>query len=211
MRRVVLIDGENLVHAIMTLLSAPDRDEADRSVANRFDFRGLLDELLGGEAVDEILWFGTHLQRYSFDDEILEKSEAHIKWQSQFVNHILLQGIQFIKVGYLRARESEACVECGHSSWRLIEKGVDVGLAVHMLAEAHEDTEIVVVSGDTDLMPAFKQARKQGAKVVHVAYEHRPVAALSRVSDSTVTITSSLALQYRDRLLARMKKSPVSK
>ena len=204
MKRIVLIDGENLVHALMALLSEADRDEAARSVVDRFDFKGLLNDLLGNAPIDEILWFGTHLQRYDFDDEIREKSEAHIKWQSHFVNHILLQGIQYIKVGYLRARESDLCAECGHSNWRLIEKGVDVGLAVHMLAEANKDTELVVVSADTDLMPAFRQARKQGAKVVHIAYEHRPVAALTRVSDGTLLITSALAMKYRTILLARL-------
>lgn len=204
MKRIVLIDGENLVHALMALLSEADRDEAARSVVDRFDFKGLLNDLLGGVPIDEILWFGTHLQRYDFDDEIREKSEAHIKWQSHFVNHILLQGIQYIKVGYLRARESDLCAECGHSNWRLIEKGVDVGLAVHMLAEADEQTELIVVSADTDLLPAFKQARKMGAKVVHVGYEHRSVSALSRVSDRTLTITTPLVMKYRDILLARV-------
>lgn len=203
MRRIVLIDGENLVHAIMALLSPRDRDEADRSVVNRFNFQGMIEELLG-TSVDEILWFGTHLQRYDFDNEIREKTEAHILWQSHFVNHILLQDIQFIKVGYLRARESDVCVECGHSTWQLIEKGVDVGLAVHMLSEANTDTELIVISADTDLLPAFRQARKLGAKVTHVGYEHRSVSALTRAADTTLTITGALVVKYRDVLLARL-------
>lgn len=118
-----------------------------------------------------------------------------MRQQSYFVNDIQKQRITFIKVGYLRAREVEC--EQGHTSWKLTEKGVDVGLAVRIVAEANPDTEIVVVSADTDLLPAFKAATKLGAKLIHIGYEYRPIASLSRAANATRTITIPLARRYK--------------
>lgn len=114
------------------------------------------------------------------------------------MNHIQAQKIQFIKVGYLRAREVDPCVNCGHQGWKLAEKGVDVGLAVRAVADANDQTEIVVVSADTDLLPALQQAKKRGAKMIHIGYEYRPIAALSRAADITRMITLPLAEKYKN-------------
>ena len=120
----------------------------------------------------------------------------YIRNQAKFMNHIQQQKIQFIKVGYLRARELDPCQQCQHASWKLTEKGVDVGLAVRAVVEASEDTELVIVSADTDLLPALQQAKKRGARLIHVGYEYRPIAALSRAADITRTITLPLAQKY---------------
>jgi uncharacterized LabA/DUF88 family protein len=113
------------------------------------------------------------------------------------MNLIQLQKIHFIKVGYLRARESDPCEKCSHQTWKLTEKGVDVGLAVRMLGEANPDTEIVVISADTDLLPAFKATSKLGAKLMHVGYETSPVYALIKASDKNRVITLPLAQKYK--------------
>ncbi len=194
MRRIVLIDGENLVYGLRHLLGS-DEQKANRSDIDGFDFRGLLEEILQDNLPSEILWFGARLRIYDENEEIKLKSEAAVRQQSYFVNDIQKQRITFIKVGYLRAREVEC--EQGHTSWKLTEKGVDVGLAVRIVAEADKDTEIVVVSADTDLLPAFKAATKLGAKLIHIGYEYRPIASLSRVANATRTITIPLARKYR--------------
>jgi uncharacterized LabA/DUF88 family protein len=200
MRRIVLIDGENLTYGLRKLLNEDARyDKAPRSVLNGYSFRKLIEELLEDEKPNEILWFGARLRRYDNNDQILAKSEAAIALQAGFVNMLQAQKITFIKVGYLRARESEPCNSCGNSEWNLVEKGVDVGLAVRMLQEANPDTEIVVMSADTDLLPALRAARKMGAKIMHIGYEHQPIAALSTNSDVTRLITKPLAKKCKER------------
>ena len=113
------------------------------------------------------------------------------------MNDIQAQQILFVKVGYLRARETDLCEICRHQTWKLAEKGVDVGLAVRMVLEANSETEVVVISADTDLLPAFTAASKAGAKVMHISYETRPVYALTKASDKTRIITLPLAQKYR--------------
>ncbi len=193
MRRVVLIDGENLVYGLRQLLGH-DGKKADRAALERFDFRGLLEEILQDNLPVQILWFGARLRIYEQNDDLKRKSESAVRQQSFFVNDIQKQKITFIKVGYLRARE----VECGagHMTWKLTEKGVDVGLAVRMVTEANADTELVVVSADTDLLPAIKAATKLGSKIMHIGYEYRPIASLSREASATRTITIPLAIKY---------------
>lgn len=194
MKRVVLIDGENLVYGLRHLLGS-DGQKADRAAISGFDFRGLIEEILQDNLPSEILWFGARLRIYDQSEEIRLKSESAVKLQSYFVNDIQKQKITFIKVGYLRAREMECSL--GHTTWRLIEKGVDVGLAVRIVAEASPDTEVVVVSADTDLLPAFKAASKLGSRLIHIGYEHRPIVSLSRAANGNRTITIPLARKYK--------------
>ena len=79
----------------------------------------------------------------------------------------------------------------------MTEKGVDVGLAVRMVLEASSDTEIVVISADTDLLPAFIAAKKLEARLLHVGYETRPIYALTKASDITRMITLPLVQKYK--------------
>lgn len=159
--------------------------------------RGLIEEFLADNLPSEILWFGARLRLYDQSEDIKRKSSDAIKTQAKFMNQIQSQKIHFIKVGYLRARETDPCEKCSHKSWKLAEKGVDVGLAVRMVTEANKDTELVVISADTDLLPAFIASAKLGAKIIHVGYETRPIYALTKVSDKSRVITLPLAQKYK--------------
>ena len=194
MKRIVLIDGENLVYGLRHLLGG-DEKLADRAVVEKFAFRALIEEILQDNLPSQIIWFGARLHIYDQSEEIKIKSESAVRQQSFFVNEIQKQNIQFNKVGYLRAREVELPGQT--TEWKLVEKGVDVGLAVRIVTEANKDTEIVVISADTDLLPAFKAATKLGAKLIHIGYEYRPIASLSRSANATRTITIPLAQKYR--------------
>ena len=196
MRRIVLIDGENLVYGIRHLLG-DNGNKVTRSVVENYNFRGLIEELLADNLPSEVLWFGARLRLYDQTADIKKKSSEAIKYQAKFVNLIQKQKITFIKVGHLRARESDSCEKCGYKTWKLAEKGVDVGLAVRMVQEAGQDTEIVVISADTDLLPAFQASSKLGAKLMHIGYETSPIYALTKASDKTRTITLPLAQKYK--------------
>ena len=196
MRRVVLIDGENLVYGLRHLLGSKSI-KAARSAVENFNFRGLIDELLADNLPSEVLWFGAKLRLYEQSFDIKQKSSEAIKAQAKFMNHIQQQKITFIKVGYLRARESDPCEKCSHKTWKLAEKGVDVGLAVRMIQEANKSTEIVVISSDTDLLPAFLASAKLGAKLMHIGYETSPIYALTKASDKTRIITLPLAQKFK--------------
>lgn len=200
MRRIVLIDGENLTHGLRELLG-DGQEAAPRSAIDSFDFRGLIEEILSDEQPKEILWFGARMRRYTQSEEIKRRSEEAIAEQALFVNHIQQQRISFIKVGQLRAREAKPCPNCRRQEWLLIEKGVNVGMTVRMLAEANDQTELVLISADTDLLPAVRGAKKLNARVMLIGYEHRPVIAFAKEADATRMITRPLAQKYMEKRL----------
>lgn len=67
------------------------------------------------------------------------------------------------------------------------EKGVDVQLAVDIVIGAYEDMydTAVVVSSDTDLIPAIQQAKRLGKDVEYVGFAHQPTLALQKYVTST--------------------------
>lgn len=196
MARIALIDGENLLYGLRTLLGSSEGALADRSIFENFNFRGLIEDILIDELPREIVWFGARLRRYDHTPALLQKTTKAIYLQSKLVNTLQSQKITFIKVGYLRTRPSEACINCNHSEWKLSEKGVDVGLAVRVIQEANSKKDIILFSADTDLIPAVKVAKKQNSNVMFVGYEYQPINALSQEADTTRLITKPLAQKY---------------
>ena len=65
------------------------------------------------------------------------------------------------------------------------EKGVDVQIAVDLLIGAYEnlyDTAILV-SSDTDLIPALAKVREMKKKIEYIGFSHKPSYALIKYSD----------------------------
>ena len=63
---------------------------------------------------------------------------------------------------------------------RYHEKGVDVLMAVDLLVGAYEDLydTAILVSSDTDLIPALDKAREKGKKIEYIGFSHSPSYAL---------------------------------
>jgi uncharacterized LabA/DUF88 family protein len=76
------------------------------------------------------------------------------------------------------------------------EKGVDVNIAVDMLIATYENLcdRIYLLSSDTDLLPAIKQARKKGKAVTYVGFSHQPsVAMVATCSESRLLTKEDLS------------------
>jgi len=60
------------------------------------------------------------------------------------------------------------------------EKGVDVNIAVDILVNAYENLvdRIILVSSDTDLLPAINKAQEKGKTVEYVGFTHKPSLAM---------------------------------
>jgi uncharacterized LabA/DUF88 family protein len=195
MKKIILIDGENLIHGLCGLLSNKNT-KYDRFDLINYDFRGLVKEILPKPKAYKIYWFGTKLKLYRQSEYLIQKTRLAIDFQSHFINKLQDQGINFIKAGYLRARETEPCATCKKTHWKLTEKGVDVSIAVEMVSNANKNTEIVIISADTDLLPAFKASSKLGATLISVTYSNIKSTALSKESYRTIYIDKGLAQKY---------------
>lgn len=78
------------------------------------------------------------------------------------------------------------------------EKGVDVLMAVDMLVGAYEDQydTVIVVSSDTDLIPALAKVRAMGKKVEYVGFSHKPSYGLITHSDIRRLLTKEDVQRY---------------
>ena len=66
------------------------------------------------------------------------------------------------------------------SGGKLHEKGVDVNIAVDILVTTYEDLSdhIILVSSDTDLLPAIRKAKQKSKTVEYIGFSHQPSVAM---------------------------------
>ena len=84
----------------------------------------------------------------------------------------------------------------------LPEECVDVGIAVDMVRDAllGNADDIVLLSSDTDLIPAILVAREAGKEVTYVGFEDRLTKALFDKSNRTKVLRDSeVIVAYNDR------------
>jgi len=78
------------------------------------------------------------------------------------------------------------------------EKGVDVLIAVDLLVGTYEniyDTAILV-SSDTDLIPAIEKVRLKGKKIEYIGFSHKPSYGLIKNSDIRRLLTKEDLLPF---------------
>jgi len=92
------------------------------------------------------------------------------------------------------------------SDGKFHEKGVDVHLAVALLVAAYENLadRIIVVSSDTDLIPAIEKATVKGKLVEYIGFSHKVSLAMVRSCRETRTLTKSDLLSF----IEPQKRSP---
>ena len=69
------------------------------------------------------------------------------------------------------------------------EKGVDVNIAVDMLVATYENIcdHIILISSDTDLLPAILKAKQKGKTVEYVGFSHQAsLAMIANCSEPTL-------------------------
>ena len=78
------------------------------------------------------------------------------------------------------------------------EKGVDVLIAVDLLVGAYEDIfdTAILISSDTDLIPAIEKAREMKKKVEYIGFSHKPSYALIANSDVRRLLIKDELLEY---------------
>jgi len=160
-----------------------------------FDLSGLIRQLLPEEPEVEIRYYGTKLRSAGINDPATKlKAERMVESQRRLKRDLEKQGVTFISSGNLRVRDGVVCRNCGHQETIFQEKGVDVRLAVDLVREAISESQQVVLSSDSDLLPAIKAAKEIGSKITYIAFEKAVNRALVAVADNARTYTSKQAV-----------------
>ena len=97
-----------------------------------------------------------------------QKTQRLFNTQRKLLAHLKKQKIHY-SLGYLLK-----------SNNLFHEKGVDVNIAVDILVATYEDLcdHILLISSDTDLLPAVRKAQEKGKKVQYIGFSHKPSTAM---------------------------------
>lgn len=185
----VFIDGENMRHRLVSVLEGAHKIK-DSEDYFKADLRALIGNNLP-EQPEQISYYTTRIRQPDFDipetlrDKITSIQESHRRWIAELTN----QGIRVVKAGLLKVHENAPCYHCGRRTMVLQEKGVDVRMATEMVLAATRDgaRTIVVLSSDTDMIPALEVVRAAGTRVIYMCFEDEVNEALKLSTDELVT------------------------
>ncbi len=170
-RTVILIDGSNFYFKLKDLgLHTLD-----------FHFSQFIKFLAGNRKV---------IRSTYFVGEVRTDGTAHVQKlynnQQKLIARLKNHGVRY-QFGYLLKSDS-----------KFHEKGVDVHIAVALLVAAYENLadRIILISSDTDLIPAIAKAQEKGKIVEYVGFSHKISLALARSCRETRTLTRDDLLPF---------------
>lgn len=151
---IILIDGSNFYFKLKDLGLHKDP---------YFDFSGFAKTLAGKDKIIQATYYvgAVRTDGSSFTQKLFSK-------QRRLLSHLKKHRFTY-SLGYLLK-----------SNNKFHEKGVDVNIAVDMLVATYEDLcdSIILVSSDTDLLPAIKKAKEKGKNVQYIGFSHQPSLAM---------------------------------
>ena len=187
----VYIDGENLRHRLVSVLFNAGLI-GDSEEHFHFDVPKLLTDVLGEEP-EMINYYTTHIKMPEFEipQQLIEHIEAIQSSQHYWVDELTSQGVNVVKAGELKVRESSPCYHCGKKTQVLHEKGVDVRLATDMVLAAVKEGvgNVAMLSSDADMLPALEVVHHAGAKITYLCFEEDLNQAVAADADQTLTYT----------------------
>lgn len=194
----VLIDGENFRHQIAAaLVDSGHLHAARRNAFFKFDLESFLYDVLGEPSL-EIVYYTTKIKQpnFSIPQRLVKKlqviNEANRKWVAFLTN----QGVRIVKAGYLRVRESSACIHCSKKTLVLQEKGVDVRVATDLVLTAMQGDPVVLISSDSDIVPALEAAKRKGSAVTYLCPASRLNASIATMCTKVITFDNKKVTQY---------------
>jgi uncharacterized LabA/DUF88 family protein len=170
-RTIILIDGSNFYHKLKDL----GLHKVDFDYSSFVKLLAKKREIIGSTYfVGEVRTDGTaQAQRlYNKQQQLIATLKKHqVRYQ----------------FGYLLKSEG-----------KFHEKGVDVYIAVSILVAAYENLadRIILVSSDTDLLPAIAKAQQKGKVVEYVGFSHKISLALARSCKETRTLSKDDLLPF---------------
>jgi uncharacterized LabA/DUF88 family protein len=174
----IVVDGSNFYHRL--------KESAEpKSRLLDFDYYRFIFWLAGNRIIAEKKYYiGT--VRPKLDDI---KGQSMRKNQQKLFTGLRKDGWK-IEYGYIL-----------HTTGEYHEKGVDVHMAVDILVGAYEDLydTLIVVSSDTDLIPALVKVRSMKKKVEYIGFSHKPSHALITHSDVRRLLTGDELQEFLTR------------
>jgi len=200
MKTVVYIDGQSFLYKVADVLIEAGKLKEKQDL-HTFSFRTLIEGLMDEKGLD-IRFYGTRLKRYKNPPDIARKSQIMVDSQRRLRNCLNSQNIAFIESGKLKLRDGDICKHCGKQDAHFQEKGVDVRIAVDMMSDAYHKQvqKLVLISSDTDLLPAIQNVIDQGKQVIYVGFSDKLTKAIVVTATETQIIRDSEIIEAYELL-----------
>lgn len=188
-KTVLYIDGENLKHYLKTVLKKSNIAEQKLNLEN-YNYSALFSQVLKGFSITEKRYYSAKIR---FHAENADQSNKLILKQRIQKSNLEKCGIKVIIGGNVRPQEVQLN---GKKKTIFHEKGVDVKIAVDMVANACDKviTTAILCSSDSDLQPAVKEIKSRGVEIIYLGFELNPNKGLSYTTDRTILIRNSEVL-----------------
>ncbi len=193
MKTVVYVDGQNFLYKASDVL-IKEGLIGDKQELYNLDIRGLISNIIPTDEKLDIKYYGAKIKVIShMGEDVHKKSRTFSDNLRRLKNTLNKQNIQYIESGKLKLRDSDLCKNCGHHDLRFQEKGVDVGIAVDMIVDAYENRyeQVVILSSDTDLIPAIKVAKSRINTFIYLGFSDKLTNAINSQVTKTETIRDS--------------------
>ena len=196
----VYVDGQNFIYKAAEVLIEHGRIHTKDDLT-KIDIRSVIENIVEKEV--EIVYYGAKVQvRRDLGEDIEAKTRRFSDVARRLRNTLGAQHIKFNEAGKLKVRDSDICHVCQHRDLRMQEKGVDVGIAVDMVVDALKGSvqEVVIVSSDTDLLPAIAAVKAAGVSVTYIGFSNKTTKAIVAQADRSEIIRDQEIIEAFDRL-----------
>lgn len=184
---ILFIDGENFLHKINEVL----KSKQVKPNLDSIDFDKIFDAPLQEFDISRKIFYAAKLHAHP---ETKKKSDYLIKYQRKLRNKLTYQKFEFEIAGNVRAQP----IQIGRKTQVIFkEKGVDVKIAVDLVAHAVDKTitTAILCSSDSDLQPAVKELQKRNVEVVYLGFEMQPNKGLTYTTNRTILFRNSEILE----------------
>jgi len=166
---LIIFDGSNFYHILK------DKNVGIQGTL-KYQYRKIAEWLANGREIDGICYY-VGIAR--FDKDNPQRSQWLVSNQQKLFAELEKQNVQLIR-GYMMKNNGV-----------YHEKGVDVKIAVDIIIGAYENTfdTIILISSDTDLIPAVEKVIKLKKRVEYVGLSYRPSFGLMKKVSETRLLT----------------------
>lgn len=191
MRAILYIDGRNTLGKMDAVFESEGQPVP---AWHTYNFKGLLAKVLEGITIDEMVFYFAKIKEHP---DTKEKSQALIQAQRLLKTALEKQGFKVILAGVVRGHMVKDAK--GEEALVFKEKGVDVSIAVDMVAAACDGNlkTAILCSSDSDLQPAIKKMNERNLESIYLGFEMQPNKGLAATTKRTILIRNSEVLAYK--------------
>ena len=163
-----------------------------------YNFKGLLGKVLEGITIDEMVFYFAKIKEHP---DTKDKSQALIQARRLLKTALEKQGFKVILAGVVRGNLTKD--SRGKEILVFREKGVDVSIAVDMVAAACDGNvkTAILASSDSDLQPAIREITKRNVESIYLGFELQPNKGLTATTKRTILVRNSEVLAFVEQKL----------